>query len=188
VNYSRFVFPFQDPSKYSLQLAHVAATTPHPSTASSFVNPKVIEESLKVMLLIRSYQIRGHAMANLDPLGLMKPILYPELTLNNYGWTDADLDREVFLPLHPDITSGFIVDGQSKKTLREILSKLKQIYCGTIGIEYMHIQSREQRNWLRERIENENRFKMSRVLSHSSYFPLFCSLRLFYFLVVIDSY
>jgi 2-oxoglutarate dehydrogenase E1 component len=106
-------------------------------------------------------------MANLDPLGLTKPILYPELTLNNYGWTDADLDREIFLPLHPDITSGFIVDGQSKKSLREILNKLKQIYCGTIGVEYMHIQSREQRNWLRERIENENRFKMPKVLSLS---------------------
>jgi 2-oxoglutarate dehydrogenase E1 component len=156
-------YPIPDSTKYSLQLARMAAMNVSlPTTDAALVSPKIIEESLKVMLLVRSYQIRGHAMANLDPLGLAKPVVYPELTLANYGWNDSDLDREVFLPLHPDITSGFIVDGRTKKTLRQILDKLKLIYCGTIGIEYMHIQSRQQRNWLRERIESDSRFNMSK--------------------------
>jgi 2-oxoglutarate dehydrogenase E1 component len=150
-----------------MQLSQIPGSVDMASTTSQPINTKVIEESLKVMLLVRSYQIRGHALANLDPLGLTTPTLYPELTLNNYGWTEADLDREVILPLHPDITSGFIASQSSKTTLREILNKLKTIYCGTIGIEYMHIQSREQRNWLRERFESEKRFTMSKVGSNT---------------------
>ena len=107
-------------------------------------------------MLVRAYQVRGHHLANLDPLDTFTPKQYdmpppPETTLEYYGFTDRDLDREFFVGT--GVLSGFLSSATGVKTLREILSNLRLAYCGTIGVEYMHIANRDQCNWLRERFE-----------------------------------
>jgi len=103
-----------------------------------------IEESLKVLQLIRSYRERGHLMANLDPLGLVKPYLHPDLDISSHGFSDEDLDREFF------IGGEF---GQQMATLRSILDTLQRAYCGKITVEYMHISDRVQKLWIRSKFE-----------------------------------
>lgn len=90
-------------------------------------------------------------MANLDPLGLVKKPDIPELKPQSVGFTDADLDR-VFPILNEGPSSCLRVFGESL-TLRDIIKHLEEIYCDTIGIEYMHINSREECNWIRDKLE-----------------------------------
>eukprot|EP01125_Pyxidicula_operculata_P002765 TRINITY_DN125_c0_g2_i1.p1 TRINITY_DN125_c0_g2~~TRINITY_DN125_c0_g2_i1.p1 ORF type:complete len:997 (-),score=267.81 TRINITY_DN125_c0_g2_i1:88-3078(-) len=106
---------------------------------------------VKVQQLIRAYQVMGHNKANLDPLGLMERPDVKELNLESYGLTESDLDTVVNLE-SDNITYGFLT-GKSL-TVRQIVDALKDSYCNTMGIEYMHIQDRQKCNWLRERIEN----------------------------------
>lgn len=101
-------------------------------------------DSLRALSLIRAYRTRGHLLANLDPLGLTPPPNPDELNPRNFGFADGDYDRPIFI----DGRMGF-----QKATLREILARLKSIYCQTIGIEYMHIQDRDQLEWLRRKLE-----------------------------------
>ncbi len=101
-------------------------------------------DSLKAFLIIRSYQVRGHLLANLDPLGLMERRYHPELDPKTYGFAEADYDRPIQL-------GGAL--GRDAATLREIVALLQQTYCGTIGLEFMHIQDPVQKAWLQERIE-----------------------------------
>lgn len=118
-------------------------------------------DHLKVQLLVRAYQVRGHTRAKTDPLeisfGYSKVAPPKELTLANYGFTDADLDRE--FTLGPGILPRFASGGNDKKTLREIISICEQTYCGSYGVEYMHIPSREQCDWIRERVEIPQPYK-----------------------------
>ena len=102
-------------------------------------------DSLRAMALIRAYRSRGHLAANLDPLGLSQRPTYAELDPQSYGFTEADYDRPIFV----DGTLGF-----HQATLREILAKVQSIYCQSIGVEYAHIQNREQTDWLKARMEN----------------------------------
>src|SRR5579872_348890 len=96
--------------------------------------------------LINAYRVRGHLIADLDPLG-MPPAQHPELDPANYGLTIWDLDRQF-------ITGNLTVDGGERfATLREILETLRGTYCGKIGCEYMNIQVPEQKRWLQERME-----------------------------------
>ena len=94
--------------------------------------------------MIRAYRVRGHLAANLDPLGLVKQEPHPELDPANYGFTAEDWDR----PIRLMNSLGF-----HEATLRQIIDRLHSTYCGTIGIEFMHIQDPEQKTWLQERIE-----------------------------------
>ena len=113
-----------------------------------------IRDSLRVLMLIRAYRVRGHHIANLDPLGLEGERHHPELDPASYGFTDADYDREFFI-------DGVL--GRDRATLREILSILKQVYCGKIGVEFMHIQYPEEKSWIQQRLENTlNRTEFSR--------------------------
>jgi 2-oxoglutarate dehydrogenase E1 component len=100
--------------------------------------------SLRALMLIRSYRVRGHLEARLDPLGLQIPVPHPELDPKSYGFTDADLDKPIFID-H--------VLGLETATLREIMHLLRQTYCGSIGIEFMHIQDPDQKSWLQRRVE-----------------------------------
>ena len=112
---------------------------------------------LKVQLLVRAYQARGHHKAKIDPLGIRNQtqgstFTNPkELDLKHYQFTEADLDKE--FELGPGILPRFRTDKRQKMTLREIIDACEKIYCGPIGIEYIHIPSREQCDWLRERVE-----------------------------------
>jgi 2-oxoglutarate dehydrogenase E1 component len=101
-------------------------------------------DSIRALMMIRVYRVRGHLEAKLDPLGLQKPKTHPELDPRNYGFTQADWDRPIFIDR---------VLGRESATLREIVDVLRQSYCGPIGVEFMHIQDPEQKAWIQRRIE-----------------------------------
>lgn len=101
------------------------------------ISGQTIQESMELLLLVRAYQVNGHMKAKLDPLGLEKRELPEDLDLRYYGFTEADLDREFFIGVWR--MSGILSENRPVQTLREILNKLEQAYCGTIGYEYMHI-------------------------------------------------
>ena len=101
-------------------------------------------DSIRAIMLIRAYRIRGHLMAKLDPLGLGQNIYHPELDPATYGFDESDMDRPIFI--------NFVL-GREVATLREILSIVRDTYCSTIGVEFMHIQDPEQKAWIQERIE-----------------------------------
>jgi len=100
----------------------------------------------RVMELINAYRVRGHLIADIDPLHAMPLLYHPELDIETYNLTIWDLDR-LF------ITGG--LGGTETATLREILDILQRAYCGKVGIEYRHIQSKEEKLWLREQIRRE---------------------------------
>ena len=101
-------------------------------------------DSIRALMLIRAFRVRGHLEAQLDPLGLEKRERHPELDYKSYGFTDADLDRPIYID-H--------VLGMETPTLRQIVDVLQRTYCGHIGVEFMHIQDPEQKAWIQERIE-----------------------------------
>ena len=101
-------------------------------------------DSLRAVMLIRAYRIRGHLIADLDPLSLENKPLHPELDPATYGFTEEDWDRPIFINY---------VLGLETATLREIVETLRRTYCGTIGVEFMHIQDPAQKAWIQERIE-----------------------------------
>ncbi|HEY1503883.1 MAG TPA: 2-oxoglutarate dehydrogenase E1 component, partial [Stellaceae bacterium] len=101
-------------------------------------------DSLRAMNLIRAYRVRGHLIADLDPLGLQRTTYHPDLDPTTYGFTEADYDRPIFV----NNLLGF-----KTATLKEILPALQATYSDKIGIEYMHIQELEQRQWIQARIE-----------------------------------
>jgi 2-oxoglutarate dehydrogenase E1 component len=105
-------------------------------------------DSIRALQLIRAYRVRGHLEADLDPLGLDKRGPYPELDYHSYGFTEADLDREIFI--------NNIFD-RERANLREILTILRQAYCGKIGVEYMHIQVPAERAWVQDKFEKRHR-------------------------------
>ena len=101
-------------------------------------------DSLRAIMLIRAYRIRGHLLAKLDPLNLNQEEIHPELDPTNYGFSEEDYDRPIFINY---------VLGLEIATLNEILAVLKKTYCSTIGVEFMHIQDPNQKAWIQERIE-----------------------------------
>ena len=103
-----------------------------------------IKKQARVIELINAYRVRGHMIADIDPLRATSVQQHPELDIEYYGLTIWDLDREF-------ITGG--LGGVESATLRDILAKLRQSYCGTIAIEYRNISSPEEKAWLRDRIE-----------------------------------
>jgi 2-oxoglutarate dehydrogenase E1 component len=105
-------------------------------------------DSIRALQLIRAYRVRGHLEADLDPLGLDKRGPYPELNYRSYGFTEADLDRDIFI--------NNIFD-RERARLREILMMSRQAYCGRIGVEYMHIQVPAERAWVQEKFERRHR-------------------------------
>jgi 2-oxoglutarate dehydrogenase E1 component len=105
---------------------------------------QAVLDSVRAIMVIRAYRIRGHLAADLDPLNLREETAHPELDPRNYGFTDADMDRPIFLDN---------VLGLMTASMREILSLVKRTYCGTFALQYMHISDPEQAAWLKERIE-----------------------------------
>ena len=101
-------------------------------------------DSIRALRLIRAYHMNGHLTANLDPLNLSKKKYHPELDYKSYGLTDNDLDKEIF------IDGSF---GLESAPLNKIIKILKETYSSSIGVEYLYIQSPDQKKWIRERIE-----------------------------------
>jgi len=101
-------------------------------------------DSIRALMLIRAYRVRGHLAANLDPLGLEKPVQHPELDPETYGFGPEDMDRPIFIDN---------VLGLETATIRQIMDLLKRTYASNIGIEFMHISVPEEKAWLQARIE-----------------------------------
>jgi 2-oxoglutarate dehydrogenase E1 component len=111
-----------------------------------------IAKEAGIMQMINAYRVRGHLIADLDPLGA-EPSYHAELDPETYGLTIWDLDREFLTG-----TLGEAIGEAGPKpvaTLREILESLRQTYCGKVGCEYMNIQVPEQKRWLQRRMEPE---------------------------------
>src|SRR3954447_11962605 len=106
---------------------------------------RAAEDSIRAMMLIRTYRVRGHLAADLDPLGLARRDVPADLTPAWHGFTDADLDRPIFV-------CGVL--GFETATVREIVRVLQATYCGHIGFEYMHINEVEERRFIQGRIES----------------------------------
>jgi 2-oxoglutarate dehydrogenase E1 component len=104
--------------------------------------------SIRAMLLIRTYRVRGHLAADLDPLGIQKQDLPADLTPEYHGFSGADLDKPVYL-------GGTL--GLEKATIREIVAILRANYCGKVGLEYMHIADVEERRFLQDRMEGADK-------------------------------
>ena len=102
-------------------------------------------DSIRALMMIRVYRVRGHLIANLDPLGLQGERYHPELDYRAYGFTEDDLDREIFIDN---------VLGMETATLRHIIEIVRATYCGSIGVEFMHIQDPDQKAWIQRRIES----------------------------------
>ncbi|KAF9620643.1 hypothetical protein IFM89_013669 [Coptis chinensis] len=121
------------------------------AATSPGISGQTIQESMRLLLLVRAYQVNGHMKAKLDPLGLEERVIPEDLDPALYGFSEADLDREFFLGVWK--MAGFLSENRPIQTLRSILTRLEQAYCGSIGYEYMHIADRDKCNWLRDKIE-----------------------------------
>jgi 2-oxoglutarate dehydrogenase E1 component len=105
-------------------------------------------DSIHALMLIRAYRMRGHFHAKLDPLDLVPEGNEAELDPRSYGFTDADLDRRIFLDK---------VLGLEFASMREIVGILRRTYCQTVGVEFMHISNAAQKSWIQERIEGRDK-------------------------------
>ncbi|RWD62920.1 MAG: 2-oxoglutarate dehydrogenase E1 component [Mesorhizobium sp.] len=106
-------------------------------------------DSVRAIMMIRAYRMRGHLHANLDPLGIANPLEdYNELSPENYGFTPADYDRPIFLDN---------VLGLEFGTIRQMLDILTRTYCSTLGVEFMHISDPEEKAWIQARIEGADK-------------------------------
>ena len=110
---------------------------------------RATRDSVRAIMMIRAYRMRGHLHADLDPLGLAKPLEdYKELSPEAYGFTEADYDRRIFIDK---------VLGLEYATIREMLEILKRTYCSTLGVEFMHISDPREKAWIQERIEGQDK-------------------------------
>jgi 2-oxoglutarate dehydrogenase E1 component len=105
-------------------------------------------DSVRALMLIRAYRMRGHFHAKLDPLGIEAPRDREELDPRSYGFAEADFDRKIFLD-H--------VLGLEYGNLREIVAICERTYCQTLGVEFMHITNAAQKSWIQERIEGPDK-------------------------------
>ncbi|MBR9824579.1 MAG: 2-oxoglutarate dehydrogenase E1 component [Alphaproteobacteria bacterium] len=125
--------------------AHVEAKAPEASAADV---RKATQASIKAIMMIRAYRMRGHLAADMDPLGLTDFGPQPELDPATYGFVGEAMDEEIFI-------DGYL--GLEVATPRAMLEILRRTYCGPIGVEFMHISNPEEKAWLQERFEGPNK-------------------------------
>ncbi|MDQ0314181.1 2-oxoglutarate dehydrogenase E1 component [Amorphus orientalis] len=109
---------------------------------------RATRDSVRALMMIRAYRVRGHLHADLDPLGITQLEDHEELKPETYGFTEADLDRPIYIDN---------VLGLEFASIREMKSILKRTYCSTIGVEFMHISDPEEKSWIQERIEGPDK-------------------------------
>jgi 2-oxoglutarate dehydrogenase E1 component len=105
-------------------------------------------DSVRALMMIRAYRMRGHLQADLDPLGLAPRRDHEELNPSTYGFTEADYDRPIFIDN---------VLGMEFATIREMLEILRRTYCSTLGVEFMHISAPNEKDWIQRRIEGPDK-------------------------------
>jgi 2-oxoglutarate dehydrogenase E1 component len=125
----------------------IKASTTVPTLTASAVQ-QATRDSVRALMMIRAYRMRGHLHADLDPLGLEPMKDHEELHPSSYGFTEADYDRKIFIDN---------VLGLETATLREMLTILRRTYCSTIGFEFMHISDPAAKAWIQERIEGPDK-------------------------------
>ncbi len=140
--------PAPKPAKGGGKPAPAAAAAAAPAPVSKDEIAKAAADAIRAQLLIRTYRVRGHLAANLDPLGLSKREMPEDLKTEYHGFSDADIDRKVYL----GGTMGF-----EWATIRELVDTLRKNYCGNVGLEYMHIADVEERRFLQERMEGQDK-------------------------------
>jgi 2-oxoglutarate dehydrogenase E1 component len=154
-----------------------AAARPAAPTLSNEQIRAATIAALRALMLIRSYRVRGHLEARLDPLGLTIPAPHAELDPRSYGFTDADLDKPIFIDN---------VLGRETATLREIVRILRDTYCGPIGVEFMHIQDPDQKAWIQRKVEGapwltafsaDDKRRILHELTEAEGFEAFCQKR-----------
>ena len=106
---------------------------------------RATQDSVSALMMIRAYRIRGHLIADLDPLGLKERLTHEELNPETYGFGAADMDREVYI--------NNVLGLGEYATVQQILDRCRATYCGSIGVEFMHITDPAQKAWVQERIE-----------------------------------
>ena len=121
-------------------------------TKREFENLSSNASSIKAVALIRSYRQRGHLIAKLDPLGLLKSDYLDELHPDSYGFKKEDYNKKIYL-------DGVI--NREFSNISEILNFLREKYCGSLGYEYMHISNPTERKWFRDRVEQTDDFKFT---------------------------
>src|SRR5688572_24295817 len=137
-----------DPTDAEIQpVAEKATAAAQSAGADADAVRRAADDSIRAMMLIRTYRVRGHLAAKLDPLGLHKQELPEDLTPACHGFTDSDLDRPIYL----GGTLGF-----TQASVRRIVEVLQANYCGTVGLEYMHINDLDERKFLQDRMEGKN--------------------------------
>jgi 2-oxoglutarate dehydrogenase E1 component len=119
------------------------ATEPRPAESI-----QAARDSVRAIMMIRAYRMRGHLHAELDPLRLKEPEPAPELDPQSYGFTEADYDRPIFIDNYL---------GLEYATVPEMLAILRRTYCSTVGVEYMHISNPEAKAWIQERMEGPDK-------------------------------
>ncbi len=138
---------------------------------------RATRDSVRALMMIRAFRMRGHLQANLDPLGMAAEKDHEELHPSNYGFTEADYDRKIFIDR---------VLGLEFATIAEMLAILRRTYCDTIGFEYVHISDPAEKAWLQERIEGpdktisftkEGKRAILTKLVEAEGFERFCDLR-----------
>lgn len=105
-------------------------------------------DSVRAVMMIRAYRVRGHRAANLDPLGLEEPEYHPELDPASYGFTPEDMDHQIFIDY---------MLGLETASINEMIEVLRRTYCGHLALEFMHISDPEEKAWLQERIEGPDK-------------------------------
>ncbi len=136
-----------DPTQMQLAVKAAAAKVGAPAVSENDI-AKAAGDSIRAMMLIRTYRVRGHLAANLDPLGLSARDLPADLTPEYHGFAGADLDRKIYV-------GGAL--GYEWATVREIVQILRSNYCGNVGLEYMHISDVEERRFLQDRMEGKDK-------------------------------
>jgi len=138
---------------------------------------RATRDSVRALMMIRAYRMRGHLHANLDPLGLAPPKDHEELHPSSYGFGPEDYDRKIFLD-H--------VLGLDFATIPEMIEILRRTYCDTIGFEFMHMSDPAEKSWMQERIEGpgktiaftrEGKRAILTKLVEAEGFERFCDLR-----------
>jgi 2-oxoglutarate dehydrogenase E1 component len=134
------------------EAAMVERAAAHAEKTDPGVDPaevrKATQDSIRAIMMIRAYRMRGHLAADLDPLGLHAFDEQPELDPASYGFGPADMDREVFIDGHL---------GLETASPNQMLGILRRTYCGPIGVEFMHISNPQEKAWLQERFEGPDK-------------------------------
>ena len=167
-----------NPNMFAAEPGAAAPAGTAPSgTGTSVDSHRQILDSIRALMLINSYRVRGHLEAQLDPLNLKASGHHADLDPKSFGFTEADMDRKIY------VGENF---GTEYASLREIIDRLRVSYCGHIGLEFMHIQDPAQRQWLQSRIEGapwthqydkQEKAKILRQLTEAECFETFCQRR-----------